>query len=319
MSLSEMSPFKNFPGKRLLGGVALAALAVTLAACSDDNKEAASTAPATQATDTATKTEVNTGGSMMASNNAMKPADNAMKPAENSMMAATKTEAKPVDGTTTSSTMSSAMTPATAEAGQTQLAQAAAPAVKVEVPASEGEVDVAALMAPGPLPEMSIGKADAKVTIVEYMSMTCPHCARFHNETFDAIKAKYVDGGQVRFVVREFPFDPRAAAAFMLARCAPEGQYFPMVSMLFKQQEQWAAAPNGREALLQMSKLAGFTQESFEACLTNQKLLDDVNATMQKGAKDFGVAATPTFFVNGKKYSGEMSVAIMSALIDTML
>jgi protein-disulfide isomerase len=308
MSLSELSPFK-----RLLSGVAVAAIAVTLAACSDEKKDEAAKAPATENTETAAKTEVKPvdGGSMMSSSTAMKPAEGG------SMMAANT--AKPVDSTTTSSTMSSAATPATAEAGQTQVAQAAAPAAKVEVPQSEGEVDIAKLMAPGPLPEMSVGKADAKVTIVEYMSMTCPHCARFHNETYDAIKTKYVDSGQVRFVLREFPFDPRAAAAFMLARCAPEGQYFPMISMLFKQQEQWAAAPNGRDALLQMSKLAGFTQESFEACLTNQKLLDDVQATMQKGDKDFGVKATPTFFVNGKKYSGEMSVDTMSALIDSML
>lgn len=309
MSLSELSPFK-----RLLSGVAVAAIAVTLAACSDEKKDAAANAPATESTDTAAKTEVKPadGGSMMSSSTAMKPASGG------SMMAA-NTAMKPVDGTTTASTMSSAATPATADAAQTQVAQAAAPAAKVEVPQSEGEVDVAKLMAPGPLPEMSVGKADAKVTIVEYMSMTCPHCARFHNETYDAIKAKYVDSGQVRFVLREFPFDPRAAAAFMLARCAPADQYFPMISMLFKQQEQWAAAPNGRDALLQMSKLAGFTQESFEACLTNQKLLDDVQATMQKGDKDFGVKATPTFFVNGKKYSGEMSVDTMSALIDSML
>ncbi len=309
MSLSELSPFK-----RLLSGVAVAAIAVTLAACSDEKKDEAAKAPATENTETAAKTEVKPadGGSMMSSSTAMKPA-------EGGSMMASNPATKPVDGTTTSSTMSSAATPATAEAGQTQMAQAAAPAAKVEVPQSEGEVDIAKLMAPGPLPEMSVGKADAKVTIVEYMSMTCPHCARFHNETYDAIKTKYVDSGQVRFVLREFPFDPRAAAAFMLARCAPEGQYFPMISMLFKQQEQWAAAPNGRDALLQMSKLAGFTQESFEACLTNQKLLDDVQATMQKGDKDFGVKATPTFFVNGKKYSGEMSVDTMSALIDSML
>ncbi|WP_407951248.1 DsbA family protein [Pararhizobium qamdonense] len=307
MSLSELSPFK-----RLLSGVAVAAIAVTLAACSDEKKETAASTPAAESTATVAKTEVTpaAGGSMMSSTSAMKPAEGG------SMMSAAT---KPVDGTTTSSTTSSAATPATADAGQTQVAQAAAPAAKVEVPQSEGEVDIAKLMAPGPLPEMSVGKADAKVTIVEYMSMTCPHCARFHNETYDAIKAKYVDSGQVRFVVREFPFDPRAAAAFMLARCAPEGQYFPMISMLFKQQEQWAAAQNGRDALLQMSKLAGFTQESFEACLTNQKLLDDVQATMQKGDKDFGVKATPTFFVNGKKYSGEMSVDTMSALIDSML
>ena len=188
-----------------------------------------------------------------------------------------------------------------------------------EAPKAEGSVDVATLMAPGPLPDVSIGKADAPVTIVEYMSMTCPHCARFHEETFEGIKAKYVDTGKVRFVLREFPLDARAMAAIMLARCAPEGQYFPMVSALFKSQGTWAVAPDGRAALLQMSKVAGFTQESFEACLTNQKLLDDVQATMQKGDKDFGVKATPTFFFNGKKYSGEMSVDTMSALIDSML
>ncbi|MDQ0319472.1 protein-disulfide isomerase [Pararhizobium capsulatum DSM 1112] len=293
MFLSEMSPFK-----RLLGGVAVAAVALTLAACSDEKKDAAETAKPTETTDTATKTEVKPGDNMMTSStmasNTMAPSTMASTP-----MTAAAEQAKP--------------------AGETQVAQAAAPAAKAELPQSEGEIDVAKLMEPGALPEMALGKADAPVTIVEYMSMTCPHCARFHNETFEAIKAKYVDGGQVRFIVREFPFDPRAAAAFMLARCAPEGQYFPMVSMLFKQQEQWAASKNGRDALLQMSKLAGFTQESFEACLTNQKLLDDVNAVMQKGAKDYGVAATPTFFINGKKYSGEMSVDTMSGLIDSML
>ena len=157
--------------------------------------------------------------------------------------------------------------------------------------------------------------------------MTCPHCATFHNNTFDEIKTKYVDTGKVRFIIREFPFDPRAAAAFMLARCNPAKpeeastpeQYFPMVSMLMKQQETWAAAEDGRAALLQMSKLAGFSQETFQACLTNQKLLDDVNATMKRGADEFGVNSTPTFLVNGKRYAGALSVESMSALIDSLL
>jgi protein-disulfide isomerase len=148
------------------------------------------------------------------------------------------------------------------------------------------------------------------------MSMTCPHCARFHEETFEGIKTKYVDTGKVRFVLREFPLDARAMAAIMLARCAPEGQYFPMVSALFKSQGTWAVAPDGRAALLQMSKLAGFTQESFEACLTNQKLLDDVTKVREQGSKEFGVDSTPTFFINGQRYAGEMSVANMSAIID---
>lgn len=208
-------------------------------------------------------------------------------------VAKSSTAAKPVDMTKTSAT-----------------------AAEVKIPEAEGTVDVAKLMEPGPLPDISIGKDDAKVTIVEYMSMTCPHCARFHNSVFEAIKTKYVDSGKVKFVLREFPLDNRAAAAIMLARCAPKEQYFPMVSALFKSQMTWASADDARAALLQMSKLAGFTQESFEACLTNQKLLDDVNAVRDKAAKEFGVDSTPTFFINGKRYAGEMSVEEMSALID---
>jgi protein-disulfide isomerase len=187
-----------------------------------------------------------------------------------------------------------------------------------ELPQSIGDVDMTEVLKPGPLPDKSLGDANAPVKIVEYMSMTCPHCANFHNNTFDKIKEKYIDSGKVYFVIREFPFDPRAAAAFMLARCAPENQYYPFVSMLFKQQQTWATAQDARAALLQMSKLAGFSQESFEACLTNQKLLDDVNATMQRGAGEFGVNSTPTFIINGKKYAGDMSLESMSALIDSL-
>lgn len=204
---------------------------------------------------------------------------------------------------------------------------AATEAFAQELPEAQGDVDMAEVLKPGPLPEMAIGEENAPVTIVEYMSMTCPHCATFHNNTFDEIKKNYVDTGKARFIIREFPFDPRAAAAFMLARCNPTkpedastpAQYFPMVSMLMKQQEAWAGAQDGRAALLQMSKLAGFSQETFQACLTNQKLLDDVNATMKRGADEFGVNSTPTFLINGKRYAGAMSVESMSALIDSLL
>ncbi|NTJ41547.1 thioredoxin domain-containing protein [Agrobacterium larrymoorei] len=196
---------------------------------------------------------------------------------------------------------------------------AASMAFAQDLPESAGDVDMAEVLKPGVLPERGLGDANAPVKIVEYMSMTCPHCANFHNKTFDEIKKKYIDTGKVYFIIREFPFDPRAAAAFMLARCAPEQQYFPFVSMLFKQQQSWATAQDARAALLQMSKMAGFSQETFEACLTNQKLLDDVNATMQRGATEFGVNSTPTFIIGGKKYAGDMSVESMSALIDSQL
>ncbi|KAA0699780.1 DsbA family protein [Neorhizobium sp. P12A] len=191
-------------------------------------------------------------------------------------------------------------------------------------PDSDGTVDMADVLKPGPLPEMALGKEDAPVKIVEYMSMTCPHCAHFAVTTFPELKSKYIDTGKVRYIIREFPFDPRAAAAFMLARTNPQApdqlsspeQYYAMVDMLFKQQVAWAAADDGRAALLQMSKLAGFTEDSFTKTLTNQKLLDEVNAVRERGAKSYGVNATPTFLINGKRYAGDMSIVAMSKLID---
>lgn len=193
------------------------------------------------------------------------------------------------------------------------------PAFAQSAPAPQGTVDLAELLAPGALPEETVGDENAPVTIVEYASMTCGHCADFHLETWPVIKEKYVDSGQVRLVFREFPFDPRAAAAFMLARCAPNDGYFPMITVLFQQQSNWARAQDARGPLENIARLAGFTQESFEACLTDQQLLDDVNAVRVRGAEEFGVNATPTFFINEEKYTGALSVDQMSAIIDSKL
>ena len=187
-----------------------------------------------------------------------------------------------------------------------------------DLPPSSGSVDAAKLVESGALPDKVMGEENAPVTIVEFASMTCPHCAAFHAQTLPAIKEKYIDTGKVRMIFREFPFDPRAEAAFMLARCSNDN-YFPMVDTLFKQQENWARAEDAAGALLQLARLAGFSQESFQACLTDQKLLDDIRAVRTRGAEEFGVDSTPTFFINGNKYAGSMSVDEMSAIIDSML
>ena len=205
-----------------------------------------------------------------------------------------------------------------AQAPETPAPAAPATPPAAAAPAPSGKVDMAKLLEEGALPEKVLGDADAPVTIVEYASMTCGHCANFHNDTLPAIKEKYIDTGKARLIFREFPFDPRAEAGFMLARCADD-KYFAMVDVLFKQQRNWAAVDNAREALLQIARLAGFSQESFEACLTNQQLLDDVRAVRTRGANDFGIDATPTFFINGNKYSGALRVAEMSAIIDSLL
>ncbi|MER8712167.1 DsbA family protein [Mesorhizobium sp. M0563] len=196
-------------------------------------------------------------------------------------------------------------------------AKPAAPAA-AKAPEAQGTVDMTALLKPGALPDMQLGKDDAKVTIVEYASMTCPHCAHFAETTFPELKTKYIDTGKARYILREFPFDPSAEAGFMLARCSKDN-YFPMVDVLFRQQANWVGVNNTKDALLQIAKLAGFTQESFEACLTDQKLLDDVRSVQKRGADEFKVDSTPTFFINGKTYKGAMSIAEMSAIIDPLL
>ena len=174
------------------------------------------------------------------------------------------------------------------------------------------------LLEEGALPDKVLGNADAPVTIVEYASMTCPHCAHFHETTLPELKTKYIDTGKARLILREFPFDPRAEAGFMLARCSGD-KYYALVDVLFKQQQNWASVQNAKDALLQISKLAGFSQESFEACLTDQKLLDVVRAVQKRGADEFKVDSTPTFFINGNTYKGALTIEEMSAIIDGML
>lgn len=213
------------------------------------------------------------------------------------------------------------------DSGDKAIAQEAAPetpapaapaAPAVAAPEPQGKVDMAKLLEPGALPDKSLGKDDAPVTIVEYASLTCGHCAHFHETTFRALKEKYIDTGKARMIFREFPFDPRAEAGFMLARCSNDN-YFAMIDVLFKQQDNWAGVQDAKDALLQISKMAGFSQESFEACLTDQKLLDDVRAVQRRGAQDFGVDSTPTFFINGNMYKGARTIEEMSAIIDGML
>ena len=203
--------------------------------------------------------------------------------------------------------------------GDAQAQTSATPAAPAATPPRPaGTVDMAKLLEEGSLTDKVLGEADAPITIVEYASMTCGHCANFHRNTLPAIKENYIDTGKARLVLREFPFDPRAEAGFMLARCADD-KYFAMVDVLFQQHQSWVSVENAREALLQIARLAGFSQESFEACLTDQKLLEDVRAVRNRGAKDFGVDSTPTFFINGNMYKGALTVAEMSAIIDSML
>lgn len=191
-------------------------------------------------------------------------------------------------------------------------------ALPVETALAQAAVSETELMAPNALPDMALGDAKATVTIIEYASMTCSHCAAFHNTTYPALKAKYIDSGKVRYILREFPLDPLAAGAFMLARCAGGDKYYPMVELLFQKQKDWVVQ-NPIPPLLSLAKQAGFTQESFETCLKDQKVLEAIEAVRTHGAEKLGVNSTPTFFINGKVMRGALSIEDLDRELQPLL
>ena len=174
------------------------------------------------------------------------------------------------------------------------------------------------LMRPGALPDLVLGKADAPVTIIEYASMTCPHCANFHKTTYPALKTKYIETGKVRFIFREFPLDDLAVAASMLARCAGAEKSMALIDVLFASQDKWATR-DPIPALLQIAKQAGFTQASFDECLKDQKLYNNILAMRERGSKEFKVESTPTLFVNGKLQKGGATIEELDKLIQPLL
>ena len=175
------------------------------------------------------------------------------------------------------------------------------------------------LMAGEALPDIAEGARGAPVTIVEYASMTCAHCAGFYAATFPDLKRKYIDTGKVRFILREFPLDPLATAGFMLARCAGDDKRNAIVDLLFAQQKNWAFTDKPVEALATLLKQTGMSQNSFEACLKKQDLYDKIAKVHDRAAEKFGVTATPTFFINGKKETGEMTSEALEKLLGPLL
>jgi protein-disulfide isomerase len=183
---------------------------------------------------------------------------------------------------------------------------------------AQGASDVAK---PQSLPDMALGPANASVTITEYASMTCPHCAAFNETVFPKIKSEYIDTGKVRYVFREFPLDIKAAAGSMLARCIAKddsGKYFAVVDMLFRQQNDWVTK-NTTETLARIGKQAGLSQQAVEDCLKDQALLDKIAADQKFANEVLKVNSTPTFFINGEMIRGETSFEEFDKRIKSLL
>src|ERR1700724_1917957 len=174
---------------------------------------------------------------------------------------------------------------------------------------------------PMSLPDMALGPANASVTITEYASMTCPHCAAFNEAVFPKIKSEYIDSGKVRYVFREFPLDIKAAAGSMLARCIAKddsGKYFTVIDLLFKQQNDWVLK-NTTETLTRIGKQAGLSQQAVEDCLKDQTLLDKIAADQKYANEVLKVNSTPTFFINGEMIKGEASFEEFDKKIQSFL
>jgi protein-disulfide isomerase len=174
--------------------------------------------------------------------------------------------------------------------------------------------DAAGLLQAAPKDRV-LGQADAPITIVEYASMTCPHCAHFANDVLPELKKKWIDTGKAKLVMRPFPLDQVALRAEMLARCLPPERYYPMIETLFKTQEKWAVPQDWRGALERTARLAGVSNKEFDACLANKALEDEIVQSRLTASTQLDVNATPTIFVNGKKFEGPPTVEALNELL----
>jgi len=173
----------------------------------------------------------------------------------------------------------------------------------------------AELMTPGPLGERVLGKPDAPVTVIAYVSLTCPHCANFQKNLFPRVKKEFIDTGKVRYIVREFPIGHTSGTAAIINRCAPEDKYFFLLNQFLTRQPEWVSQEVRPDAIYSVAKSSGMSRETFDKCLSNQTIIDGLTEVKQRG-RQFGVIGTPTFFINGRKAQGEVTFDEIKALIE---
>ena len=163
--------------------------------------------------------------------------------------------------------------------------------------------DAASLLAVAPHDRV-LGKPDAPITILEYASLSCPHCAEFAKNVLPKLKEKWIDTGKAKLVMRDFPHNEPALLAGTVARCVPPERYFPLVEMLFETQDQWAFVQDTRGSLERLVRVAGISKKDFDACLANKQAENEVLQSRLSASQGLGVSSIPTFFINGKKLEG---------------
>ncbi len=158
------------------------------------------------------------------------------------------------------------------------------------------------------LAERVMGDPDAPITIIEYASLTCPHCANFHRDTLPKLKAEWIDTGKAKLVYRDYPTDPAALAfaAAMVARCAPADRYFVFLNAYYMNQKIWKYAQNPLESIAQIARLGGMSREDFDACLQDEELLDGLNQVVVDGQMEYGIKSTPSFVIGDQVIRGNL-------------
>jgi protein-disulfide isomerase len=167
--------------------------------------------------------------------------------------------------------------------------------------------------------ERVLGDPNAPVTMIEYASLTCPHCAQFHNEVLPDLKERYIETGKVRLIYRDFPLDEAALMAAALAHCAGPDRYFGFLDVLFQTQSGWARADDYLGALKKLGKLGGMSDEQMDQCLSDDELTNGILQTRLDGQNEHQVSSTPTLVINGEVYAGSRSIEGLGAVIDPLL
>jgi protein-disulfide isomerase len=185
-------------------------------------------------------------------------------------------------------------------------------------PQPDGTVDMAKVLKPGTLPEIAMGDSSG-VPVVEYGSLTCPHCATFSREVFPELKKDYIDTGKVRFIFREFARNPLDVAAFLLARCVGDDKAYAAIELLFSEQEKWAFVEKPLEPLIAAMRPAGLSHDQAMACLKDQSKADAIVAIGKRASEEVKLTGTPTFVIDGKVYGGELTLAQLKAILDPLI
>jgi len=177
---------------------------------------------------------------------------------------------------------------------------------------------LAEVLKAGPIPEFSLGRDDAPVVMVKYMSLTCPHCRRFMAETFPTLKREYIDTGKVRFIIREFPIGKTSGNATIALRCAPMSQYLTLYRKFLEQQSAWVSQEVRPEAIMKVASQVGITREQYDACVKNQSMIDSLKWVKDRG-RELGVIGTPNFFIGNRLVKSVLGMPEIRAIIDPML